>query len=241
MVPFRTGRILSRSVLGLACALALVLTTGVTTASPQGQIVIQGANSGSHLKLTVKGNRILVNGYMAGAQPTGCRFREARTAATCPTTGVDSILITMGSSGDKVEVMDRLPVPLTVYLGKGSDKLIGNGERDTCYPQGTRRNRCIGGGGDDVCITGPRNSDCVGGPGEDYCQASSGSDGCWGGSGDDLCRMGPGNDGCHGDAGNDQLYEGSGQGKLYGGPGRDYCDGGPGVGRSYECESGPRA
>ena len=48
----------------------------------------------------------------------------------------------MGPSSDKVEVLDRLPIPLTVYLGAGSDKLIGNGEPDTCYPEGTKRNRC---------------------------------------------------------------------------------------------------
>jgi Ca2+-binding RTX toxin-like protein len=210
------------------------------TASPQDQIVIQGADSGSHLKLTVNGDNILVDGYMARSQPLPCRFTLLRRAAVCPTDGINAIEIDMGPSDDTIEVLDKLPVPLTVYLGEGSDTLIGNGEVDTCYPQGTRRNRCVGGGGDDLCITGPRNSDCIGGPGEDYCKHGTGSDGCWGGSGNDVCHMGPGNDGCHGDGGNDRLYEGAGTGKLYGGPGRDYCDGGRGVGRSYTCEAGPR-
>jgi Ca2+-binding RTX toxin-like protein len=227
---------------GLAClaALVLVLTTGVTSASPDGQIVIRGADSGSHLLLATSGNNIVVDGYLAGGGQSGCRITRPRLAAVCPTAGVGSIQIAMGPSGDKVEVLDKLPVPVTAYLGAGSDKFLGNGEVDYCYPQATRRNRCLGGGGDDVCITGPRNSDCVGGPGEDYCKHSTGSDGCWGGSGDDVCVMGPGKDGCHGDGGNDRLYEGSGQGKLYGGPGRDYCDGESGVGRSYTCEAGPR-
>ena len=63
-----------------------------------------------------------------------------------------------GSGGDKVEVLDKLPIPLTIHLGAGSDKFIGNGERDTCYPEGAKRNRCYGGAGDDICITGQRNT-----------------------------------------------------------------------------------
>ena len=245
------------ALLALVALTALALSAGHTSAKGEGQIVIYGADSGSHLRLTVSGNDIVVNGYMAPGQPVGCRFTEPRTAAVCPLAGVGSIEVDMGPAGDKVEVLDSLPIPLTTYLGLGSDKLIANGESDTCYPEGTRRNRCIGGAGDDVCITGPRNSDCVGGPGNDYCQHSTGSDGCWGGPGNDICHMGPGKDGCHGDSGddllyegsgggklyggtgNDRLYEGSGKGKMFGGPGNDFCDGGPGVGKSYTCESGP--
>jgi hypothetical protein len=50
----------------------------------------------------------------------------------------------MGPSGDRVRVRERLPVPLFVFLGGGSDKFIGYGERDFCFPEGARRNRCIG-------------------------------------------------------------------------------------------------
>lgn len=159
--------------------------------------------------------------------------------AVCPVAGVRLIEVNMGPSGDKIEVLDSLPIPLVTHLGNGSDKLIGNNERDTCFPEGARRNRCIGGGGDDICITGPRNSDCVGGPGNNYCRANTGSDGCWGGTGQDICIMGPGHDGCHGDGGNDRLYGGPSSDQLYGGAGFDYCDGGPGVGRSHTCEAGP--
>ena len=105
-------------------------------------------------------------------------------------------------------MLDPLPVPLTAYLGSGSDKLIGNAEADTCYPQGTRRNRCIGGPGDDICISAPVNTDCVGGAGDDYCRVRDGSDGCWGGPGRDVCVMGSGHDGCHGEGGADRLYGG---------------------------------
>lgn len=236
----KASRIRPRTgVLALVALAMLALSAGHTSAAGEGQIVIEGADSGSHLRLTVSGNDIVVDGYMAPTEPVGCRFTHPRTAAVCPLAGVGSIEVDMGPAGDKVEVLDALPIPLTTYLGLGSDKLIGNGESDTCYPEGTRRNRCIGGAGDDVCITGPRNSDCVGGPGNDFCQHSTGSDGCWGGPGDDVCYMGSGKDGCHGEGGDDRLYEGAGTGKLYGGPGSDYCDGGPGVGRSYTCEAGP--
>lgn len=146
----------------------------------------------------------------------------------------------MGPSGDFVRVVDRMPFPLTVYLGAGSDKFIGNAERDTCYPGAARRNRCVGGPNDDVCITGPRNSDCVGGPGDDYCRHGTGSDGCWGGPGNDVCIMGPGQDGCHGGPGNDRLYGGAQPDQLYGGRGHDYCNGQSGWGKSHACDAGPR-
>jgi Ca2+-binding RTX toxin-like protein len=222
-------------------ALAIVaLLAAPSLASPAGQIVIYGAGSGSHLKLTVTERHIVVDGYMAPASPGGCHFTRWRMLAICPLGEVSSVVVNMGPSGDMVEVLDSLPIPLTAYLGGGSDKFIGNGERDICYSQGARRNRCVGGPGDDICITGPRNSDCVGGPGEDLCKHETGSDGCWGGPGRDVCLMGSGQDGCHGGGGDDRLYGGPSPDQLYGGPGFDYCNGGPGWGRSHTCETGPR-
>lgn len=224
-------------IVGLA-ALTLLAVPGAASTSER--IVIHGAASGSHLRLSTEGSRIVVEGLMARAQPEGCRFTRGHVEAVCPTDGVGAIELDMGPSGDLVEVLDRLPFPLTIYLGDGSDKFIGDGERDTCFPGGAQRNRCVGGGGDDVCITGPRNSDCVGGPGDDYCRHGSGSDGCWGGPGDDVCVMGPGQDGCHGEGGDDRLYGGAQPDRLYGGEGHDYCDGGPGWGKSETCDAGPR-
>jgi len=221
-------------------AAALLLAAFGTPATPRSQIVIHGAASGSHLRLSVAGSRLVVRGLMASRQPSGCRFQRYRLVAVCPLGRAGSVVVAMGPSGDFVEVDDPLPVPLTAYLGGGSDKFIGNAERDTCYSQGARRNRCVGGPGNDICITGQRNSDCVGGAGNDYCRHGAGSDGCWGGPGNDVCVMGPGQDGCHGEAGRDRLYGGPGADKLYGGRGHDHCDGGPGWGYSYGCESGPR-
>ena len=218
----------------------LAFLAHATSASPEGQIVIGGAPSGTHLRLSVLAGNLVVHGPMEASAPQGCRFTVGHHVALCPLLGNASVQVVTGPGDDKVEVLDRLPVPLIADLGKGSDKLIGNGEADYCYPQGTRRNRCIGGGGNDVCITGPRNTDCVGGPGNDVCRASTGSDGCWGGPGQDVCYMGPGQDGCHGNGGNDRLYGGPDPDQLYGGPGVDLCDGGPGIGRSHECESGRR-
>lgn len=238
--PTRIGLGTRRAALVAVSTLALLLGLGSTSASPQGKIVVHGAASGSHLKLTVRGERLVVKGWMARAHPAGCRFTRYRLKAVCRLAGVGSIEVDMGPSGDMVVVRDRLPLPLTVRLGDGSDKFIGNGERDTCYSEGAKRNRCIGGGGDDICITGPRNSDCVGGEGNDYCKHGTGSDGCWGGPGRDICLMGPGQDGCHGGSGRDTLYGGPSPDQLYGGRDRDHCDGGPGWGYSHNCEAGPR-
>lgn len=235
MSPFRR-----RTLVAAAVALTALLLAP-SAASPTGQIVIYGAQSGSKLTLFERGNKIVVKGNMAKRRaPKGCHLGRHAMRAVCPTRGVSTIEVVMGPSGDFVKVAGKLPMPLTVRLGDGSDKFIGGGERDTCYPEGARRNRCIGRGGDDVCITGPRNSDCVGGPGNDYCRHETGSDGCWGGPGNDICIMGPGQDGCHGGPGNDRLYGGRDPDRLYGGPGHDYCDGQHGWGKSQTCEAGPR-
>jgi hypothetical protein len=228
------------ALLALAISLVALSIAIPTEASTDGRIVIRGATSGSHLQLTVKRDRVFVDGRMAAHRPAGCHFTHHHIRAVCPLSDVGGIEIDMGPEGDMVEILDRLPVPVTAHLGGGSDKMIANGERDTCYPGGARRNRCVGGPGRDICITGQRNSDCVGGGGNDYCRHGDGSDGCWGGPGDDVCVMGPGHDGCHGGAGNDRLYGGSASDQLYGGPGYDFCDGGPGRGKSHGCETGPR-
>jgi Ca2+-binding RTX toxin-like protein len=227
-----------RLIVLLLVALGLMLAP--STAIPAAQITIHGAASGTHLRLSVKGPRLVVEGRMARAETRRCRFIRDHSVAVCRLAGASAIEVTAGPSGDFVKVADRLPVPLTVYLGAGSDKFIGNDEPDTCYPQGSRRNRCIGRGGDDICITGQENSDCVGGPGNDYCRHGRGSDGCWGGPGRDICVMGAGQDGCHGNAGNDRLFGGPGADQLYGGEGFNYCDGSPDRGKSHSCTAGPR-
>lgn len=225
----------------LAGVLAVVALLAVpTVATPAGMIVIFGSHSGSTLTLSMRGHKLVVKGNMAHLHPRGCHFTRGHRLAVCSTRHASAIEVDMGPSGDFVRVADRLPLPLTVHLGAGSDKFIGNGERDVCYGEGSRRNRCVGGPNNDVCITGPRNSDCVGGAGNDYCRTSTGSDGCWGGPGNDVCLMGPGEDGCHGEGGNDRLYGGANPDQLYGGAGYDYCNGGPGIGKSHECNAGPR-
>lgn len=231
---------LRRSALAAAIAMVALLSAS-SVASPAGQIVIYGAKSGSHLTLSERGDRIVVKGNMAkSVRPKGCDLSRNAMRAVCPTRGVGTIELQMGPSGDLVEVAGTLPATVIAHLGGGSDKFIGGGEVDYCYPEGARRNRCEGRGGNDVCITGMRNSDCVGGPGDDYCRHYNGSDGCWGGPGNDICVMGPGQDGCHGGPGNDRLYGGRAADRLYGGPGYDYCDGQQGWGKSQGCEAGPR-
>jgi Ca2+-binding RTX toxin-like protein len=226
-----------RSLAVVIVALAsLVVPTAASTA---GQIVIYGAASGSHLELSASNGKLVVDGWMAKQAPHGCRLVAGRERAVCNLSGADRIELQMGNSPDFVRVGSPLPIPVTAHLGGGSDKFIGNAENDTCYSEGSRRNRCIGGAGDDICITGQQNSDCVGDAGNDYCHTGAGSDGCWGGPGRDICIMGPGQDGCHGEGGNDRLYGGRGADQLYGGSGRNYCDGLPGRGKSHECHAGP--
>jgi hypothetical protein len=220
------------AVLGVAALLSLITATSAT---PEGAITIQGAPSGTHLRLSVEGGDLVITGPMASLSD-GCHFTRGHGAARCSLGNVGTIEIGTGPSDDKVEVLQRLPLPLTVHLGAGSDKLIGGGERDTCYPEATPRNRCIGGGGNDVCISADVNTDCVGDGGADYCRTGDGSDGCWGGPGADVCLMGGGQDGCHGEGGRDRLYGGAGADQLYGGSGPDLCDGLPGVGKQHECE-----
>jgi hemolysin type calcium-binding protein len=232
--------ILARGTATLALAAALLLAVFCAPASPQGQVVVRGDQSGTHLELSMRGDNLVVEGWMARRAGAGCRLVHSRNLAVCPLGNAGGVEVEMGPAGDFVEVVDQLPVPLTVHLGDGSDKFIGNGEPDTCYSEGARRNRCIGGGGNDICITGEQNSDCVGDGGDDYCQTGAGSDGCWGGPGSDICRMGPGHDGCHGEGGHDELYGGPSSDQLYGGDGYDSCDGLPGWGQSHECEAGPR-
>jgi hypothetical protein len=229
-----------RAIAAVATALGLLLCFGSAAASTESEIVVFGPHGGSHLKLSVKGDRMFVHGWMAHAKPRGCHFAGRRNRAVCSLSQAGGVEVDMGPGGDKVEVLDKLPVPLTIHLGAGSDKFIGNGEKDTCYSEGSRRNRCVGGPGNDICITGNQNSDCVGGPGDDYCQHGAGSDGCWGGRGNDICIMGPGQDGCHGGPGNDRLYGGAAADQLYGGRGYDYCNGQRGWGRDHNCNTGPR-
>ncbi len=226
--------------LGATAALfGLALMVLPQRAAPAGEVVIQGAAAGSHLRLATSEGDLLIDGAMDPTSTSGCYFGRRDGEALCRLAGVERIELTMGNGEDRVDVVEPLPVPLTVHLGGGSDKFIGNDEPDTCYSEGAARNRCVGNGGDDLCITGQMNSDCVGGPGNDVCIHGAGSDGCWGGPGDDICSMGAGEDGCHGGPGDDRLYGDLGADQLYGGPGFDYCDGGPGRGQSSSCESGP--
>ena len=224
-----------RRALAAFAVAALLLLIAAGTATTEGRIVIHGTEAGTHLRLSVSGGDLIVTGPMAEATE-GCELAAGNTAATCPLSDAGQVEVDTGPANDKVEVLSKLPVPLIAYLGAGSDKLIGNGEPDSCHPQGTPRNRCIGGGGNDTCVSAPVNTDCVGGPGNDYCRTGDGSDGCWGGPGNDVCYMGPGQDGCHGEAGNDRLYGELNPDQLYGGNGSDLCDGEAGLGKAHECE-----
>src|SRR3954467_14094716 len=210
---FPPGR---RLLVGVLTVVALLALPAVATSVSK--IVIFGSHKGSTLRLHPRGhNKIVVKGNMTHHHPRGCHFTKGHRKAVCSTRGVGAIEVKMGPKGDLVKVTKTLPLPLVVHLDRGSDKFVGKGERDICFSEGSRRNRCIGNGNNDVCITGNRNSDCVGGGGNDFCHHGAGSAGCWGGRGSDICIMGPGQDGCHGGPGNDRLYGGRAAHPLSGG------------------------
>src|SRR4051794_22930488 len=129
-MPSSTGRKLLVGVLMLVAFLALP-----TVATPAGQIVIYGSQKGSTLTLSARGSKIVVKGRMAHRRSIGCHFKR-RHLAVCPTRSASRLEVQMGPGGDLVKVADRLPMTLTVRLGHGSDKFIGNGERDVCFPRG---------------------------------------------------------------------------------------------------------
>jgi hypothetical protein len=146
------------------------------------------------------------------------------------------------AEGDKVEVLDPLPIPLTVHLGNGSDKFLGNDEDDTCYAEGAKRNRCYGYGRRrrlhypapaTAIASGARSTTTAGtAPAAmDAGEVRDGTSATW--------ARGP--TGVTVTAKTHCLYEGAGSGQLYGGPGVDCCDGGPGKGQSHSCEKGPGA
>src|SRR5215218_10832373 len=114
--------------------LAIALLTIPAAATPAGRIAIQGAVSGSHLQISTSGSSVIVEGTMATAQPWGCRFAQHHRLAVCPARA-DAMEIAMGPANDFVEVLDPLPFPLTVRLGSGEDKFVGNAEDDTCLPE----------------------------------------------------------------------------------------------------------
>lgn len=239
-MAFRFGRRLL--VVSLALS-ALLLAPSVASPAAQraAQIVVYGAEGGTHMTLATKGDHgLVVKGHMAKTRPQGCRFVRYRSVAVCSLAHATSVEIRTGPSGDFVRVLDPLPVPVTAYTGGGSDKFYGNDEPDACFTQGSKKNRCVGKGGNDVCITGQKNSDCIGDAGNDFCEHGAGSDGCWGGPGDDVCKMGPGKDGCHGGSGNDVVLGGADGDQLYGGPGHDYCNGQGGLNNTHNCEGGPK-
>lgn len=212
--------------LGSLAVLALALLTSSATATTPIEIVIQGPEaSSSHLQLTMDGDNLIVNGTLEEGKQAGCEVTHGHNALSCPLSEAVYVAINMGSDSDKVEVLDKLPIPLTIHLGDGSDQFTGSDEADMCYPEGDANNSCDTGGGNDTCIMVTETNKCTGGAGNDICKASAGGDACYGGPGDDVCKMGPGEGKCLGEDGNDHLNGEAGSDHLSGGPGDDYVSG----------------
>ncbi len=99
--------------------------------------------------------RALVNGHLTAEGPSGCQPTHGYGAASCRLAEACSVVIEMGSSNDKIEVArsaagaaHRLP---RLWVGQADrQRRVGH-----LLSAGHPRNRCIGNGGDDVCISGP--------------------------------------------------------------------------------------
>src|SRR4051794_33858902 len=126
--------------IGLVAVVALALPGSATTA---GKIVIFGSDKGSTLTLHKKHGKIIVRGRMAHRHPRGCHFRRGHRVAVCQERHKQVIEIKMGRRGALVRIAEKMPMPVVVYPGPGSDKFVGNGGRDVCSPGGARRNRCV--------------------------------------------------------------------------------------------------
>jgi Ca2+-binding RTX toxin-like protein len=99
-------------------AAALLLLASAGNATTEGRIVIHGAETGTHLRLSVSGGDLLVTGPMAEATE-GCQLAPANGAATCPLSDAGQVEVDTGPYNDKVEVLNKLPVPLIAFLGAG--------------------------------------------------------------------------------------------------------------------------
>ena len=79
------GQRISNAVKAAPLAALLVLALFFpAAASPEGEIVIHGADTGSHLKLSSEGGRLVVEGIMASDEQVGCHFTHGHNRAVCP-------------------------------------------------------------------------------------------------------------------------------------------------------------
>src|SRR4249919_3132048 len=58
----------------IAALTVVALLSSASVAAPAGRIVLNGADAGSHLRLSTGGGDILVTGAMTDEPPRGCRF-----------------------------------------------------------------------------------------------------------------------------------------------------------------------
>ena len=88
--------ILARGTATLALAAALLLALCCASASPQGQVVVNGAAGGSNLELRMRGDNLVVEGWMGPHAGAGCRLMHHRNLAVCSLRGVGEIELDMG-------------------------------------------------------------------------------------------------------------------------------------------------
>ena len=124
----------------LPTALAIVACAALAlpaTASTGGEIVIRGADSGSRPG-SRRQRRAPRRPRLSGARPTaGVQGDQPPDLRRLPAGRRRRGRNRDGSLGRFRPDNQKLPVPLPRHLGGGSDKMIANGEPDTCYSEGS--------------------------------------------------------------------------------------------------------
>lgn len=225
-------------VLALAAAAALLAPVGAQAA------VVRGANTGvlSYTGLSGEANHLvasypapgtvrLIESGRNGAFPVGMEPNDNcnGTALDVTCTGIRSLTIKSGDSGDYIDV-SAVPLPATVTTGNGNDQVYTGSGDDNINSFGGD-DLLDGGLGSDVYTGGPGN-DTVSYASHDAAQPvvatldGAQNDGCA------LCgerdRIGPDVESLAGGAGNDLLTGNAGANTIAGGPGDDTLDGGAG-------------
>src|SRR6185437_3996358 len=88
----------ARWLVAFAASAVLLLAFGSASASPQGEVVVRGAASGSHLKLSLANGNLVVHGWMAPEAGAGCRLTHHRNLAVCRLRNVGGVEVDMGPS-----------------------------------------------------------------------------------------------------------------------------------------------
>ena len=129
---------LRRGALALSLPSRSCSSLGGATASPREPDRRARRRLGLAPEAEPRGGDLVVKGWMAA--PAADRLPplpQSHDSPSARSTAPARSRSTWGPRATWSKCWIGLPVPLTVHLGAGSDKFIGNGEPDTCYSEGS--------------------------------------------------------------------------------------------------------